>query len=243
MNPQNLKTLIFAIVAFVFAGFAFAQQPDDCTLRFAGHYRAALKQRQAGLPYQEYNNGEPIDLNQWFRLTEKLSAQLGTSGSTVPQDQIIKNVEDIQVTLKGYLLAVRFEKNVSQGDGKDNEFHIEIGATPQWEGPHVVVEVTTGQPSCAARKKAWSLAVADALSDPATKSKKKQMTLRVFANPIPVLITGYVFVDGTHAHGAMTPMKWAHDSGGRGIQVNGLASQVNGLFEIHPVTVLTTTGQ
>lgn len=237
MNFQITKFLVCTIFGLFFADVVRCA-PDDCTLPFTGSYRAAIKQRQAGLPYQKDNNGQPIDLNQWFKLTEQLGTQLGIKGSSVPKDQIIKNVEDIQVILKGYLLAVRFEKNMSPGDGKDNEFHIEIGGTPQWQGPHVVVEVTTGTPSCNARKTAWNLAIADALSDPTAKSKKKPTTLRVFANPPPVLITGYVFVDGTHAHGAMTPTKWAHDSGGRGIHLKGMDSQVNGLFEIHPVISL-----
>src|SRR5947199_958010 len=121
MNPQKIKILVCAISAFLVADFTFGTQPDDCTLRFTGSYRAAIKQRQAGLPYQKYNKGQPINLNQWFKLTEQLGAQLGTSGRSVPKTQIIKGVEDIQVTLKGYLEAVRFEKNMRQGDGKDNE--------------------------------------------------------------------------------------------------------------------------
>src|ERR1700730_3711156 len=112
MHPQKIKILTCAILAFLVADFTLATQPDDCALPFTGSYRAAIKQRQAGLPYQKYNNGQPIDLGQWFQLTERLGQQLGTSGSNVPKNQIIKNVEDIQVTLKGYLLAVRFEKNM-----------------------------------------------------------------------------------------------------------------------------------
>jgi hypothetical protein len=239
MNSQNTKTLICAIFALLLTQVAFCA-PDDCTLPFAGSYRAAIKQRQAGLPYQKYNHGKPIDLNQWFKLTEQLGRQLGTRGSSIPKNQVIKNVEDMQVTLKAYLLAVRFEKNMKPGDGKDNEFHIEVGATPQWEGAHAVVEVTTGNPSCSARKTAWRLATAD-LAAEAPKKTGRLTTLRIFANPPLVLITGYVFVDGTHAHGAMTPTKWAHDSGGRGIHFKGMDSQVNGLFEVHPVTALAAT--
>ena len=123
------------------------------------------------------------------------------------------------------------------GDGKDNEFHIEIGARPQWGTSHVIVEATTGRPSCAARKTAWRLAAADFTAD-TSKGRQKLTTLRIFARPPRVLITGYLFVDGFHAHKGMTPIKWAHDAGGRGIQFNGLSSQVNGLFEIHPVTAL-----
>ena len=176
-------------------------------------------------------------------MTEQLGKQLGTSGSSVPKNQIIKNVEDIQITVRAYLLAVRFEKNAKPGDGKDNEFHIEIGETPQWKEPHAVVEVTTGQPSCAARKTAWRLATTDFAAD-TSKGRQKLTNLRIFAHPPLVLVTGYVFVDGIHAHKGMTPIKWAHDSGGRGIQVKklGLASQVNGLFEIHPVTALQPVG-
>jgi hypothetical protein len=172
-------------------------------------------------------------------LTEQLGKKLGTSGSSVPKTQVIKNVEDIQVTLKAYLVAVRFEKNSEPGDGKDNEFHLEVGATPQWKGSHAVVEVTTGKPSCSARKAAWQLATADFAAD-TSKGNQKLTVLRIFARPPLVLITGYVFVDGVHAHKGMTPFKWAHDSGRRGITVKklGLGSQVNGLFELHPVTAL-----
>jgi hypothetical protein len=238
MNSQQIKALLFVVFVFFFADVAFCA-PDSCTLPFAGSYRETIKKRSAGLSYQKYNNGKPIDLNQWFQLTEQLGKQLGTSRSSVPENQAIKNVEDIQVTLKAYLLAVRFEKNRQPGDGNDNEFHIEVGARPQWEGPHVIVEVTTGKPSCSARKTAWRLATADFTAD-TSKGNQKLTFLRIFAHPPLVLITGYVFVDGFHAHKGMTPLKWAHDSGGRGISFKKLklGSQVNGLFEIHPVTAL-----
>jgi hypothetical protein len=236
MNPQKLKVLVCVAFAFFLADVAFSA-PDSCALPFAGSYRATIKKRRAGLPYQTYNNGKPINLNQWFKLIEQFGQTLGTGRSSVPTKRIIKNVEDIQVTLKAYLLAVRFEKNTKPGDGKDNEFHIELGAKPQWQGPHVIVEATTGKPSCAARKTAWRLATADHAAD-ASKGNQKLTTLRIFARPPLVLITGYVFVDGFHAHKGMTPIKWAHDSGGRGIHFKGFDSQVNGLFEVHPVTAL-----
>src|SRR5438128_1172558 len=107
MNPQQIKALVWAIFAFFLADVAFCA-PDSCTLPFAGSYRATIKKRQAALAYQKYNNGKPITLNDWFKLTEQLGKQLGTSGSGFPQTQIIKNVEDIQVTLKAYLLGARF---------------------------------------------------------------------------------------------------------------------------------------
>jgi hypothetical protein len=234
MNPQQIKALVCAIVTCLIADVAFCAA-DDCTLPFAGSYRKSIKLRKADLGYQKYNNGKPINLNQWFDLTKQLSQQLGTSRSSIPDTRVMKNVEDIQVTLKGYLLAVRFEKHSTPSDGKDNEFHIEVGETPKWKSPHIVVEAATGKISCSARKAAWSLALNDSKLD-----KRKPTSLRIFANPPEVLITGYIFVDGFHAHKAMTPSKWAHDSGGRGITVKklGLGSQVNGLFEIHPVTAL-----
>jgi hypothetical protein len=109
-------------------------------LSFTGSYRKTIKLRKPGLAYQEYNNGKPINLNQWFDLTKRLSQQLGTSRSSIPNKPSDKNVEGIQVTLKGYLLAVRFEKHTSQGDGKYNDFHIELGGTRNWQSPHIVVE-------------------------------------------------------------------------------------------------------
>ena len=52
--------------------------------------------------------------------------------------------------LRGYLLAVRFEK---QGD---LDLHAEIGATPDWTGDHVIVEVPPGQEFCTARNAMWN---------------------------------------------------------------------------------------
>jgi hypothetical protein len=238
-----MTSLLFAILCLLFSEIASAlPQADDCTLRFTGSYRATIKLRKSGLSYQRYNNGKPVTLNEWFKLTKRLSQGLGTSGSSIPKDQIIKNAEDIQVTLKGFLLLVGFERHRKKGDGKDNEFHIEIGATREWNGPHAIVEVSTGKTSCSARKKAWSLALADALSDADKKSHKPPTILRKFWNPPEVLVTGYVFIDGAHAHKNMTPQDWAESDGGRGIRFEGLPSQVKGLFEIHPVTSLTKTG-
>jgi hypothetical protein len=229
--------LIFASI-LIAQTVVTAKQPDDCTLRFTGSYRKAVKLRPANLPYQKFNNGNPITLDQWFELTQRLSQGLGTSRSSIPTTKVIKNVEDIEVTLKGFLLLVRFEKNSRPGDGKDNEFHVEIGSTPQWAGPHVIVEVATGRTSCAGRKAAWNLALADAQSDPNPKTRKTPTVLRKFWNPPEVLVTGYVFIDGFHAHKNMTPQDWAESDGGRGIHFEGLPSQVKGLFEVHPVTKL-----
>src|SRR6266487_3518496 len=100
MNSQNIKALVCTIFALFFADVAFCT-PDDCTLPFTGSYRAAIKLRKSGLAYQKYNHGKPINLNQWFQLTERLSQQLGTSRSSIPKDRVMKNVEDIRVTLKG----------------------------------------------------------------------------------------------------------------------------------------------
>lgn len=166
---------------------------------------------------------------------QNLSQQFVASGSVIPKDQAIKNIEDIKVTVRCYLLAVRFEKNTKPHDGKDNEFHLEIGATPNWKGAHAVVEVSTGQVSCNARKTAWNLALRDSISD------KKPTTLRIFGNPSEVLVTGYTFIDGAHGHKGMTAKEWAESSGGRGIRFSKVPSQVKGLFEIHPITSLALT--
>lgn len=179
-----MKIFVSAFLALVFANTGAAQgKADDCTLPFTGSYRATIKLRKSGLAYQKYNNGKPISLDQWFQLTKGLSQGLGTSRSSIPNDKVIKNAEDIQVTLKGFLLLVGFERHRKKGDGKDNEFHIEVGRTAQWKGPHVIVEVATGTVSCAARKNAWNLALADAQSDPDPKSHKPPTVLRKFWNP------------------------------------------------------------
>src|SRR5436190_12495421 len=83
MNPQKAIALVCVVFAFFLAHIAFSA-PDSCTLPFAGSYRATIKKRRAGLAYQKYNSGKHINLNDWFKLTEQLGKQLGTSGSGLP---------------------------------------------------------------------------------------------------------------------------------------------------------------
>src|SRR5437588_10398367 len=77
MNPHKIKALIWIAFAFFLADVAFSA-PDSCSLPFAGSYRATIKKRPEGLPYPKYNHGKPINLNQWFKLTEQFGKQLGT---------------------------------------------------------------------------------------------------------------------------------------------------------------------
>ena len=236
--------LLAACTVCAFTGICFCNEsgaatvrPDSCTLKFTGSYRSDVKLRKPGLNYTRYNNGKPITLNEWFHLTEKLSQDLGPTRKSISDSGITVGAEDIEVTLRAYLLAVRFERHSRPHDGLDNEFHVEVGAAPKWDEPHVIVEVATGKNFCAVRKAAWGLALGDAAME-----GQKITKLRIFRHPPQVLITGYLFIDGAHASAKMTPQAWAHSDGGRGISVkNQFARRVEGIWEIHPVTALVPT--
>jgi hypothetical protein len=124
---------------------------NDCSLQFAGSFRKAVKNRPAaaGATYTVHNDGQPITVADWFGLVcgfdPKLNQKNITTGTPVLKDF------ETKVTLEGFLLAARFEK-VNQGDGKDNDFHLEISDSKNWKSRHVIVEVPPGPEYCDARK-------------------------------------------------------------------------------------------
>src|SRR5262249_29725418 len=119
-------------------------QDVDCDLRFMGSARKAVKLRSAadGDSYTSLNGGRSVTVAQLLDFTCGLDSQVP---SRIPSTRPMQDLETVKVNLKGFLLGVRFEKNHRQGDGKDNDFHVEIGGQSQWETPHVVVEVPPGQ--------------------------------------------------------------------------------------------------
>jgi hypothetical protein len=128
---------------------------------------------------------------------------------------VIKGIETVKVTLEGFLLGAKFERNVHTGDGKDNDFHIEISDSKKWQSKHVIVEVPPGPEYCDARKQIFDIVRADGCGGDKC----------ILKTPVKIRVTGFVFLDG--AHDKTCKIK-------RGMVVGGV-SGADGAWEIHPV--------
>lgn len=118
---------------------------NDCSLQFAGSYRKAVKNRpaSAGADYTVHNDGQPITVDDWFGLVCGFDPKLRQTNVTTGTP-VLQGFETTKVTLEGFLLGARFERKVHQGDGKDNDFHLEISDSQSWKSRHVIVEVPPG---------------------------------------------------------------------------------------------------
>jgi len=189
---------------------------DDCSLSFNGSYRKAVKNRTAadGANYTVHNNGAPITVAEWFGLVCGFDPKLKGKNITT-STKVINGIETTQVTLDGFLLGARFERSVHKGDGNDNDFHIEISDSKQWQSKHVIVEVPPGPEYCDARKQIFDIVRADGCGGDKC----------ILKTPVKIRVTGFVFLDGEH--GKTCSIK-------RGMVVNGV-SGATGAWEIHPV--------
>lgn len=224
-----MKSSVFILTFIVFSIFmspvVHLQEPDDCNLVFQGKSRKSVKLRseEDGAHYPKHNSGEPITIGRWLEFTCSLETNLPSKiPETAPMD-----VEKTQISLEGYLLGVRFEKSHHEGDGKDNDLHVEIGESSNWNSKHVIVEIPPGDESCFARQSLWKLVYGN------SRKKGDQYLLET---PPRVVVTGYLFLDAAHM-GECKKQKipFCECNGGRGITKPDFPSQVQGLWEIHPV--------
>jgi hypothetical protein len=191
-------------------------RPDDCTLKFHGDGRRAVKLRTSsdGAKYSRVNAGRPMTVQQWYTMTCALDPKLPRR---IPAAKPMPGIETQTVSLEGYLVAAKFDP--------DRDIHAEIGASPEWTRPLVVVEVPPGQNYCSARKTLWQLVQKEL-------PPNSNARFHVMKSPPKVVVTGYVFLDS--APGKRTPYSCRSGSG-RGIRPAGKNSQVQGLWEVHPV--------
>src|SRR5256885_5876003 len=146
MKYVILVLVLLPLVAII----AAAQGPDDCSWESTSKSRKTVKLRAAndGASYTNFNSGRPVTLDRWFEMTCKLDALVPEK---LPDDSPIAGAETLHVTLRGYLLAARFERY------DDHDIHVELGAAPHWHGPHVVLEMSAGPEYCKAREALWRL--------------------------------------------------------------------------------------
>jgi hypothetical protein len=117
---------------------------------------------------------------------------------------VLQGFETIKVTLEGFLLGAMFERKVQQGDGKDNDFHLEISDSQNWKSRHVIVEVPPGPEYCDARKQIFDIVHQDGCGS-------DKCTLRT---PVKIRVTGFIFLDAAHGktckikRGIVNQRKW-----------------------------------
>ena len=211
-----MKHAIFLIVlASMFASLTIAQQPDDCSWESTSKSRKAVKLRTAndGAAYSNFNSGKPISLDQWFAMTCKLDSLVPEK---LPDDSPITGAETVRVTVRGYLLAARFERD------DDHDIHVELGATPKWHGPHIILEMSAGPEYCNARQALWKLARRDGC-------KGDQCFLR---KPVEIDVTGFVLIGNPPKD---APHDYCNAKVSRGIRKGREESQVRGLWRLQPV--------
>src|SRR5437867_9104644 len=88
---------------------ALAQEAaDDCNNSFKGKDRKKVKLRTAanGATYQNFNNGNPIALDDWFKMTCSFDPNLPKK---VLGSKPIKGLETVKVTIRGFLLGAKYE--------------------------------------------------------------------------------------------------------------------------------------
>ena len=192
--------------------------PDDCSWESGGAARSgsrkAVKLRTAdeGKGYTKQNRGKPISIDEWFKFTCGFDALVPKE---IPADQPIKDAETIRVTLRGYVLGARFMR-----DG-DHDIHVELGASPDWNTDHVVVEMSPGAQYCAARKALWKLVREDGCQEDQC----------ILQKPVEVLVTGYVLI-GNPPQGVTD---YCHVVGNRGMRKGEQQGRVRGLWRLQPV--------
>ena len=121
----------------------------------------------------------------------------------------------MRVTLRGYLLAAKFERD------DDHDIHVELGGEPRWNTDHVVLEMSPGAEYCAARRALWNI----------VRKSGCRGDVCYLRKPVEVIVTGYVLV-GNPPQGASD---YCHMRMERGMRLNNQPSMVRGLWRLQPV--------
>jgi hypothetical protein len=211
-----MNILLFAAITLPLLPIAMAQKaPDDCSWESTSKSRKVVKLRTTdnGSTYTDFNSGRAISLDQWFEMTCKLDSLVPEK---LPDDSPIMGAETVRVTVRGYLLAARFERD------DDHDIHVELGATPRWDGPHIVLEMSAGPEYCNARQALWKLVRRDGC-------KGDQCFLE---NPVRVDVSGFVLIGNPPKD---APYDYCNAKASRGMRKGKEESQVRGLWRLQPV--------
>jgi hypothetical protein len=211
-----MKTIIFLLISSaILLAADDPRKPDDCSWENKSKARKLVKTRSAeiGKSYINYNDGKPITIAEWYKLTCSLDAKVPKQ---IPADTPIEGAETMRVTLHGYLLGAHFERE------GDHDMQAEIAAGPEWNTDHVLLELAPGTEYCPARHSLWQLVRKDGC-------KIDQCILR---KPVEVLVTGYVFLGG-----AQGTKNYCQAQSTRGMHQGDEGSMIRGAWRLQPVFV------
>ena len=164
--------------------------------------------------YTAYNKGKAIDLAEWFRYTCGLNKFVAAD----LEDKPIEGAENVTVNLTGYIVAVKFNRT---GDG---DMHIELAASPGWNGDHVVIEMSPGKDFCKARGKLWKMVEKDGCSGDECILRK----------PVKVEVKGYLLL-GSIPQGTTD---YCNAISARGIKDAAHEPRSRGIWRLQPVISL-----
>ena len=213
MKKTKLSGFSLLLVVSFLVNAGAQRKPDDCSWENKNKARKAVKTRTVadGASYTNYAAGKQISIDEWYAFTCSLDAKVP---EVVPADAPIPSVETVKVTLRAYLLGARFER-----DG-DHDMQAELGATPDWNTDHVVIEIPPGEQHCKVRRQLWNLIRQAGCKD-------DQCILR---KPVPVVVRGYVFLGG-----AQNTKDYCHALSARGMKKDGEASKIRGSWRLQPI--------
>lgn len=199
--------------------------PDNCKWKSTAVDRAKVKNRSLKTDrYPKHNNGEAITISEFYDLVCSFDAP---AKKDIVKDKPIPELEEKTVTVRGFLLAAKFER------GQDHDIHVQIAASKEWGQDQLIIEVPAGGKYCPVRKALWSLVG----KDRETSGSHSTGDAIKFVDPPEVTVTGYLFLDVHHITKKTTPAKYCIANGGRGLQKNGKSS-VRGLWELHPTIAI-----
>jgi hypothetical protein len=218
IKPISLFALLVVALLASVPGTA-TQDPNGCALTFEGEARARVKNRRPGQRgYFMVNGGRALDVPGWFSLVCALDEEAPARRRDVPKTVAMAS-EKQQVKVRAFILAVSREE--------DNDLHVQIGETDQWDQPQVVVEIPPGRNFCDART-----VVSDLMRADGWNGRRREW---IFRDPPRADITGYVFLDADHLPARSRRTDWCVQNGNRGMKNGRTTSPVRGLWELHPV--------
>lgn len=201
---------------------AAKKSPGDCHWSQNAHARELVKDRapETGDEYDEIGTTTHPKSPAWWFDTVCTDWEPQVAELNVGDDADVLDVEQQKVTLIGWIVAVKFERN------EDHDLHIELSGTRAWEpAGHLIAEIPGGEDFCDARRTLWSLVSGDANAHGDSFALSK---------PVKVIITGFVFFDSHHVGNT------CESSGGRGIHgPKHEAPNVKTVWELHPLIAVT----
>jgi hypothetical protein len=230
----KIKAILTSLVIlYLFTSLSFPQtKPDSCTIKSLANDRRVVKNRTPakGEDYRVINKGNPITIPAFYDLVCGFADQLPNK-KDISQTKPIDDFETVTVTLRGFLLAAKFES------GEDRDIHAQLAVDNDPHSAQLIVEVPAGRSFCDARKALWAFVKEDRKK----AGKKASVNSWRLLDPPEVILTGFLFLDAHHIKKALTKDDWCVDNGGRGLQFptgsgKKTKSFVKGLWEIHPIT-------